>query len=250
MSDVDDDKLPDDLADWLGPAKELRGPPPDVRARMTSRLLAALPSGPGGGGSGARPEPPASQAPPARMPQIPAWIAAATFVLGVGAGALATSPRATTTTPTTSAAVASTPVASASPSERSPGTSPAPSEPSATLRPEDLPTAATGALAPPRPSASTPRAPGGGDLAAERAVLDVARTALGRGDPAHALASTDEHARRFPRGALAEEREAIAVQALAQSGRAEEARSRALRFKKDHPESILLPAVLAAGAVP
>ena len=248
MSDVDDDKLPDDLAAWLGPAKELHGPPPDVRARMTSRLLAALPTGPGGGGSGARPEPPASPAPPTRMPQIPAWIAAATFVLGVGAGALATSPHATKTTP--NAETSTTPSPSAALSVGSAGTSAAPSETSATLRPEDLPTAATGALAAPKPTVTTPRTPGGGDLSAERAVLDVARTALGRGDPAHALASTDEHARRFPRGALSEEREAIAVQALAQSGRADEARSRALRFKKDHPESILLPAVLAAGAVP
>ena len=52
MSDVDDDKLPDDLADWLGAAKEVRGPSPEVRARMTSRMLAALPVGPGGGGGG------------------------------------------------------------------------------------------------------------------------------------------------------------------------------------------------------
>lgn len=252
MSDVDDDKLPDDLAGWLAPAKELRGPPADVRARMESRLLAALPNGPGGGGSGARPEPPASAAPATRMPQIPAWIAAATFVLGVGvgAGALASSPRATTTTPTESAETKTPPRPSAAPSVGSAGTSAAPSETSPTLRPEDLPAAATGALASPKPAATTPRGPASGDLSAERAVLDVARTALGRGDPAHALASTDEHARRFPRGALSEEREAIAVQALAQSGRAEEARSRALRFKKDHPESILLPAVLAAGAVP
>ncbi|MBL9113091.1 MAG: hypothetical protein JNM74_27635 [Myxococcales bacterium] len=248
MSDVDDDKLPDDLADWLGAAKEVRGPSPEVRARMTSRMLAALPVGPGGGGGGttSSPTPPARPAALPGMPQIPAWIAAATFVLGMGAGALVTSgptapPKATESLAPTSAQSALAALPKTTEGAASGGSS--------TLRPEDLP-AASVAPPPSKPSATPSRAAGGSDLSAERAVLDVARTALGRGDPAHALASTDEHARRFPRGALSEEREAIAVQALAQSGRADEARSRALRFKKDHPESILLPAVLAAGAVP
>jgi TolA-binding protein len=166
-------------------------------------------------------------------------------VLGVGAGALATSASGRRTD---EVAPTSTPVAN----------EPAPTaivdaarlEGPAAVQPEDLPKAAPAASSSNKPAPQAPRGNGGGDLSAERAVLDVARTALGRGDAAHALASTEEHAKRFPRGALSEEREAIAVQALAQSGKPSEARARALRFKKDYPESILLPAVLAAGAVP
>jgi hypothetical protein len=89
----------------------------------------------------------------------------------------------------------------------------------------------------------------GADLAAERALLDIARTALGRGDGANALAACDDHARKFPRGALGEEREAIAVQALVLEHRGEDARTRAERFRKTHPRSILLPAVLAAAGI-
>jgi hypothetical protein len=103
--------------------------------------------------------------------------------------------------------------------------------------PEALPARTAAAL-------SSPKA--AGDLAAERRLLGVARAALARENGVDALAACDEHARRFSAGMLAEEREAIAVQALVQSDRLEEARSRGERFRQDHPKSILLPAVLAA----
>ncbi|MDP6947049.1 MAG: hypothetical protein QF464_23065, partial [Myxococcota bacterium] len=47
------------------------------------------------------------------------------------------------------------------------------------------------------------------DLSAERAILDRAREALGRRDRRDALAAVREHARRFRRGALLEERESL-----------------------------------------
>jgi hypothetical protein len=125
----------------------------------------------------------------------------------------------------------------------------APSAPSSmrTFAPGDLPSAAASVACP--ASASTASLRPGSDLEAERALLDVARTALGRGDGAHSLGACDEHARRFPRGALGEEREAIAVQALVLEHREGEAKARAERFRKTHPRSILLPAVLAAAGV-
>ena len=83
-------------------------------------------------------------------------------------------------------------------------------------------------------------------LAAERALLEVARTALSRGDAASALTSLDEHAKRFPGGQLTEEREALYVQALARAGHLSEAKARAARFAKRFPESMLLPVVEAA----
>lgn len=86
----------------------------------------------------------------------------------------------------------------------------------------------------------------GADLAKERAVLDVARAALGRGDAPSAIAATSEHERKYPRGALREEREAIAIQALVLSGQKSEAAARAGRFQKQFPQSLLLPTVEAA----
>jgi hypothetical protein len=66
-------------------------------------------------------------------------------------------------------------------------------------------------------------------LFAERKLLDDARAALTAEEPERALALLTEHASRFARPQLAEEREAIAVQALASLGRYEEARARAAR---------------------
>ncbi len=88
----------------------------------------------------------------------------------------------------------------------------------------------------PAPSASS-------SLSAERALLDNARTALAHGDSARAVALTDEHARQFARPSLAEEREAIAVQALVLQGRYVDARARAARFRAAYPNSLFLPAV-------
>jgi hypothetical protein len=45
-------------------------------------------------------------------------------------------------------------------------------------------------------------------------------------DPAGALKLTEEHARRFPSGTLAPEREVLAIEALARLGRSPEARQR------------------------
>ncbi len=89
------------------------------------------------------------------------------------------------------------------------------------------------------------------DLAAERAIVEAARTSLSRSRGAAALEALDDHARRFPHGRLAEEREALAVQALVALGRGAEAKERAVRFRRTFPESILLPAVAAAiGSIP
>jgi hypothetical protein len=97
----------------------------------------------------------------------------------------------------------------------------------------------------PEPSAASDLARDGA-LAAERAILDVARTAIGRGDAVHALEAVNRHAREFPRGQLSEEREAIAVQALVRLGRDDDARSRGARFRKRYPDSVLVPVIDAA----
>ncbi len=84
---------------------------------------------------------------------------------------------------------------------------------------------------------------GANDLVREREVVDAARAALARGRPADALSATARHAERWPRGHLAEEREVIAIQALATLDRRVEAERRATAFKRAFPSSILIPAV-------
>lgn len=107
----------------------------------------------------------------------------------------------------------------------------------------------------PSPSTSAPSlrprpADGAGDLAKEQELVDTARGALARGRAAEALAATEQHAARFPTGALAEERDALAVQAVVLDGRSVEARLRADRFVRKYPRSIFRAAVERAVAKP
>lgn len=83
-------------------------------------------------------------------------------------------------------------------------------------------------------------------LAAERAALEIARTALARGQAVAALDSLSRYERRYHAGVLGEERASLWVIALARAGRMAEARARAASFRRRWPESYLLPAVEAA----
>jgi hypothetical protein len=74
------------------------------------------------------------------------------------------------------------------------------------------------------------------DASAEAALLERAREAISS-DPKRALALTREHARRFPKGILTQEREVIAIDALNRLGKSSEADSRADQFKKTYPGS-------------
>lgn len=81
----------------------------------------------------------------------------------------------------------------------------------------------------------------------ESALLQRAQSAL-VSDPARALALTEQHRRSFPSGALSEEREAIAIQALRGLGREPEARARAARFETKYPNSVHRSRVQASPA--
>jgi hypothetical protein len=83
--------------------------------------------------------------------------------------------------------------------------------------------------------------PSAGDgLARERTLIDRGRAALARGDGSAALLAIDEHARRFPNGALAEERELLAVRALAATGQRDAMHKRAAAFRQTFPDSVFL----------
>jgi hypothetical protein len=75
-------------------------------------------------------------------------------------------------------------------------------------------------------------------LAAERALIEQARTALAREQSAAALAALERHARDFPQGELEEERESLRVQALVGLAQFGEARKIGARFHRRFPRSI------------
>lgn len=121
-----------------------------------------------------------------------------------------------------------------------------PPAPTATLAASALPAAsASAAPVEPRPAGADALR---SDLAEERALLEMGRTALARGNHDAALEATRRHERAFPRGRLSEERELIAIQALSGLGRRDEARTRAARFLQSYPRSMFAPAVRAAAA--
>lgn len=68
-------------------------------------------------------------------------------------------------------------------------------------------------------------------------LVDAADTELRAGKPEAALAVVREHERRCPTGALVQERERIAIEALVQLGRIDQARGRARAFEQRFPSS-------------
>lgn len=71
----------------------------------------------------------------------------------------------------------------------------------------------------------------------EVALLDEADAALRSGNADRALSLTREHAARCPSGAFTQERERIAIEALANLGRFDEMRTRAQAFERNFPAS-------------
>jgi len=94
----------------------------------------------------------------------------------------------------------------------------------------------------PQPSAQPPRS----TLSDERVLLDQARRQLASDEPARALVFLDQHAQRFARGMLSEEREAMRINVLVQLGRKDEAKARAAAFAARFPNSIMGSSVRAA----
>jgi hypothetical protein len=93
-------------------------------------------------------------------------------------------------------------------------------------------------------SAASPASAPAPSAESEIALLQAAQAAL-RGNPTSALALADRHAVRFPTGALAQEREVIAIEALVALGRREEANERGARFARDFPDSAHRPRIEA-----
>ena len=141
-------------------------------------------------------------------PKRAAWFGIGAAVIGLSAVAvwLMNAPPRASVSPTTSAAPAplpsSTPGAllDAAPlSELAPSASPARETPRPKMHPAPSP----------KVSSSTPPASQSADAAEELTLVQAMQQALRSGDAGHALTLAGEHGRRFPRGALVEEREGV-----------------------------------------
>lgn len=124
---------------------------------------------------------------------------------------------------------------------------PAPSLPPQTARVEPLPStpaAPEPSVVQPPPvvpapvSPKEPRVTADEQLALEKSFVEQARVAMARQDPNAALEALAQHARRFPRGQLTEERMALEVMALSSAGRTVEARNVANSFRKRFPDGL------------
>jgi hypothetical protein len=175
-------------------------------------------------------------------------IGVASFALGIGtASALRPSrpspaePRASAVAPVSGVAPASLlesglPVVAPASSPRRP--SPAHRAPAS--RVSTVSVTAVGHTTPPQPPPSRPV------LQFEGELLEKGRIAMVRGDADGAFAVVDEHFARFPHGALAEEREALRIQALVAADRNPEARAALGAFQRTYPRSLVGPALDAA----
>jgi hypothetical protein len=230
MSDEELDPIDSSLGALFGEERTRGVAPAGTKERAWSRLAGSLPGGGGGGGGSGGDAPPEGLSTAGRVVRF-----VATLALGGTVGAVV----ARTAMPPKIVYVDRAP--SAVTSAPMPTTDPPPSSaPLAVPAPSESPSASTSSSA--RPIDRNREE----SLAAERSLLDIARTALGRGDGANALEAADRHTRDFPHGQLTEEREAIAIQALVKLGRTAEARARADRFRARYPHSVLLVVVDAA----
>lgn len=234
-------------------------PSRDARDRVRRRLALRLGAAAGLGAAGAATKTAAAMTLTTKVLLSIALVGA----IGVGGAAIGIASRshapaatASGTAPgvATSAGLASPPLPVAAPLSSEPATAPEP-EPSASSAAPTLPTppaprvGRAGALGTTRAPSDAPATPAEA-LAEETRLLREANAATRAGDTARARALLDEHARRFPRGVLAEERDAERVLSLCAAGRTDEARAAAARFLATHPHSTLGARVRASCGVP
>jgi hypothetical protein len=226
-----DPALDPELAALLAFRKVERRAPAEVRARALARARAVVAAG-GASAPSRSPWRPGPPAPPVTAGGGLAGIAiAASIALVAGAaGTVAALHGRIAETSQENPAVSPPPV----PAVREETVS-GPSDDARTVTPERAATAKSPRLS---------RGAGDADLfTAELELLQRAQAAYTRRDFSGALKLVGEHARRFPNGRLAEEREALRVRLLEGAGRADDALRAARGFAARFPRSVLLPRV-------
>jgi len=229
-----DQPLDPELESLVRPPDVARQAPAEVRARALIRARAIVDAG-GVKPAAWPPDPPAvvSVSLARGRARVRFAFAAATAVVAVAVGAIA-SLRGPHPEP---AAVSPAPAAMA--------TRAAPPEVAPLPDDEELPVAPPVRATRPR-SRSSFRTAAADRFTGELELLQRAQSAYTRREFSGALALLAEHARRFPRGHLAEERDALRVRSLLGAGRVEEAHRAALVFRVRFPRSVLLPRVDSA----
>lgn len=101
---------------------------------------------------------------------------------------------------------------------------------------------------PPRGAAAPPKPAAGMGPEQERTVLETARQALVRSDLASARQWLAEHRRRFPSGALSEERDSLAVRASIVAHERAQAQALLEEFSNKYPQSLFAPSLRRAVA--
>lgn len=237
MSDDDLPDLPPDVADLLRDVRAVPEAPAPARRRIAARL--ALTIGmvlPSATLAGARLGGRAWLAKTLGMASLVALVGAVTGVVShrayerTSAHATHASPRPRTLPPPATPLPAALPVAPIeTPSETLPETPVAPSP-------------ASPALSAHAPAAMPDRSAAPVDdrmFHEELGLLDRAMATLGRGDAAGAEAVLSQHARRFPRGRLAPEREALRVRCAVARGDRAAAEAARRRFHRRFSASVL-----------
>ncbi|MFO0560874.1 MAG: hypothetical protein U0269_22845 [Polyangiales bacterium] len=265
MSDVpsDIDELPEDVRSLLEAEKSEPAAPPEARAMVLDRVFSTV---------GLAPAPLPTQPPPvgpvtagasatsALSPMMGLVAIGATLVVAAGAIALRSSRGANSVAPASSpasspaalsAARATSPVsnlaANAVPltvgsTQRSPIVD-RPSDPAAIAPARRAivapPSAASVASARRHEEPDEPH----DALVEEQQLLGAAQRALTLRDADAALTAVRAHARRFARGSLAEERDALEIRALLLAEREDEARALAARFRRRYPDSVFIATI-------
>jgi hypothetical protein len=268
----DDDRLTPELHSLLAAEKDVPGPDGGARDRVARRLAQTLGVTLAAAGASAAVSSGAQTVLPKALvgKSLAAKLLVAAVVGGVGVGGVVTTVKLAHRHATRHAAPAAPRVAPATPRVAPPvppslllppsaaSTPGAPVLPAPSLSAvEASPPLETATTAPARAeshhalhhgdlAAESHHAIHHGDLAAEQALLADARAAMQSSDAVRALAILDDHARRFPRGQLAEERDAVRVAALWRAGDHDAARRRADEFARRHPDSLFLPSVQRA----
>lgn len=222
-----DPRLPPELEAFLEHRPIQRHAPPELRARALARARAILAPGPA---TSTAPPAPLQVPPPSVEPVHVRFRIALAVVVAVASGAVgavAALHGRWAHTPTMTAPESLPPIRNI-PLARAGSPSPQPPTPDTTH---------VAAAAASRPARTTPRED---PLGAELELLQRAHAAYSRRDFPVALTLVTEHARRFPRGQLAEQREALRVRSLIGSGRIDEAHRVAVAFAARFPRSVLL----------
>jgi hypothetical protein len=254
MNDPKLGPLPADIARLLE-AEKLRAPEPIERKdRVFERVRASMMNPPPGGGTrdggGGPSEPPRSAPRGAPLPFIGAKLGGA-LAVAAAAGALAGAVGHARLAPARYQEGVIACVPSAQDSSKATVVAPAIDEIESGVAPEKVDAPVTkpsvvGLPPPPVTSTTVGLLPRDLDLAKERSLIDMARSALARGSSGAAINALRDHERAFPGGRLSEEREALWVQVLASSGQRAQAVRRAAAFHRQFPNSMLARAVDAA----